>query len=100
MLDIYAGIVYSISIRNSKRTKENKDMTNAIRETIERAYNAEYKKGREKNFFLRNWFDDNGKCWFELAKITKSCGFTVKCTDDEAEMVEFMKDYKLVKVFA
>lgn len=70
------------------------------RSTIERIYNAEYRKGREKNFFLRNWFDEDGKCWFELAKETKGCGFTVKCTDNEAEMMEFMKGYKLVAIFA
>lgn len=70
-----------------------------LRTEIERTYNAEYKKGREKNFFLRNWYDGDA-CWYELAKITKGCSFTVKCTDNESEMIEFMKDYKLVKVFA
>lgn len=69
------------------------------RQQIEAAYNAEYKKGREKNFFLRNWWDGD-KCWFELVKITKGCTFTVKCTDDEAEMQKFMEDYKLVAIFA
>ena len=74
-------------------------MTATVRQCIERTYNAEYKKGRQKNFFLRDWYDENGKHWFELAKETQSCGYTVKCTDSEEEMIEFMKDYKLVKVF-
>ena len=69
------------------------------RQYIEKAYNAEYKKGREKNFFLRNWYEGD-KCWFELAKITKGCSFTVKCTDSEEEMQKFMQDYKLVSIFA
>ena len=69
------------------------------RQCIEKAYNAEYKKGREKNFFLRNWYEGD-KCWFELAKITKGCSFTVKCTDSEEEMQKFMQDYKLVSIFA
>ena len=69
------------------------------RQYIERNFNAEYKKGREKNFFLRNWWEGD-KCWFELAKITKGCTYTVKCTDNEKEMMNFIKDYKLVKIFA
>ena len=69
------------------------------RQHIERKYNAEYKKGREKNFFLRNIWDGD-KCVFFLDKITKGCSFTVKCTDNEYEMMAFMADYKLVKIFA
>ena len=70
-----------------------------MKELVERTYSAEYKKGREKNFFLRNWYDENGDCWFELAKITKSCAYTVKCTNNQNEMVAFMKQYTLVRTF-
>lgn len=70
------------------------------RHEIERTYNAEYKKGREKNFFITNWEDENGKDWYRLDKITKGCGFTVKCTDSFEEMEKFIADYTLVKIFA
>lgn len=74
----------------------NVNMMNAIKEK----YNAEYRMGRQRNFFLTNHWDEDGKNWYRLDKVTKGCSFTVKCTDDEDEMQEFMKDYTLVKIFA
>lgn len=44
----------------------------------------EYKQGRQKNFFLR---EHNGMYFLE--KITKACGFTIKC-GSEAEIMEYI----------
>lgn len=74
-------------------------MVKRFKDYIEREYNAEYRKGREKNFFLRNWYDENDNCWFELAKITSGCTYTVKLTDSMDDMEKFMSDYKLVRIF-
>lgn len=52
----------------------------------------EYKRGREKNIYLR---ENNGTYFLE--KITKACGFTIKA-GDESEITEFIDNngYKFV----
>ncbi len=56
----------------------------------------EYKQGNRKNFFLR---ECNGVYFFE--KITKACGFTIKC-GDEAEVTEYINanGFKFVGLIA
>ena len=46
----------------------------------------EYKQGRKKNFFLREY---NGTYFLE--KITKACGFTIKC-GTEKEVLEYIEN--------
>jgi hypothetical protein len=46
----------------------------------------EYKKGKEKNFFLREF-----EGTYFLEKITKSCGFTIKC-GTEKEVNDYIKN--------
>ena len=72
-----------------------------MREYLERTCNAEYKKGREKNIFLRQFEDENGETLFELFKNTKGCSLTIKLAGKN-EMCNFINDngYKLVKIFA
>ena len=52
----------------------------------------EYKRGREKNIYLR---ENNGTYFLE--KITKACGFTIKAVD-ESDITEFIDNngYKFV----
>ena len=71
-----------------------------MREYLERNCNAEYKKGREKNIFLRQFDDENGVTLFELFKCTKGCSFTIKLAE-EKEMCDFINNngYKLVEIF-
>lgn len=45
----------------------------------------EYKKGRKKNFYLR---ENDGTFFFE--KITKACGFTLKA-GTEKEVTDYIK---------
>ena len=45
----------------------------------------EYKKGRQKNFFVR----ENEGVYF-LEKITKACGFTIMC-GTENEVYDFLE---------
>jgi hypothetical protein len=56
----------------------------------------EYKQGNRKNFFLR---EHEGIYFFE--KITKACGFTIKC-GTEAEIMEYINGngYSLVGLIA
>lgn len=44
----------------------------------------EYKKGRQTNFFVR---ENNGTYFLE--KITKACGFTIKC-GTEKEVYDYI----------
>lgn len=75
-------------------------MSKEMRMEIERTCNAEYKKGREKNFFLRQFETETGETLFELFKHTKGCTFTIKLADFD-EMCDFINNnYELVKVFA
>lgn len=55
---------------------------------------AEYKQGRNKNFFLR----ENGGVYY-LEKITKACGFTLKA-GTEKEVEKYINDngFDLVRV--
>lgn len=59
-------------------------------------YIREYKQGRQKNFFLR---ENNGTYYLE--KITKACGFTVKC-GTEAEVMKYIEEnnFKFVSLIA
>lgn len=72
-----------------------------MKKYLERTCNAEYKKGREKNIFLRQFEDESGETLFELFKNTKGCSFTIKLADKN-EMCDFINNngYKLVKIFA
>lgn len=55
---------------------------------------AEYKQGRNKNFFLR---ENEGVYYLE--KITKACGFTLKAgTAKEVEKYINDNGFKLVRV--
>ena len=71
-----------------------------MREFLERTCTAEYKKGREKNIFLRQFETNDGEVLFELFKSTKGCSFTIKLGTFE-EMDKFINDngYTVVKVF-
>lgn len=57
---------------------------------------SEYRKGRERKFFLR---EHEGTYFLE--KITKSCGFTVKA-GTEVEIMDYISDngYKFVGLIA
>ncbi len=46
----------------------------------------EYKQGRQKNFFLR---ETDGMYFLE--KITKACGFTIKCGNED-EIMNFINE--------
>ena len=59
---------------------------------MNREYVTEYKQGRQKNFFLREY---NGTYFLE--KITKACGFTVAC-GTETEITKYIKDNNFVAV--
>ena len=63
---------------------------------LNREYVREYKKGRQKSFFVR---ENNGVYFLE--KITKACGFTVKC-GTEKEVYEFIENngFKFVGLIA
>ena len=73
---------------------------NNMRAFLERTCNAEYRKGREKNIFLRQFDTENGETLFELFKNTKGCSYTIKLGNFE-EMDRFINDngYTVVKIF-
>ena len=56
----------------------------------------EYKKGRQTNFFVR----ENNGIYF-LEKITKACGFTIKC-GTEKEVYDYIDNngFKFVGLIA
>ena len=56
----------------------------------------EYKQGRQRNFFVREY---NGIYFLE--KITKACGFTIKC-GTEKEVYDYIESngFKFVGLIA
>lgn len=59
---------------------------------MNREYTMEYKQGRQKNFFLREY---NGLYFLE--KITKACGFTIACGTEE-EITKYINENNFVCV--